>query len=284
MLIQKIQWWLWNQMFQYAFIKALSLRNKFDFKLDISEYKTYFRPYELEIFDIEKKYAKMDEIPFYERKFDNKYLNIVRNIAIKPILFKLNKHHIIDDNLKYHNEFLNKNKWYFDWYFQSDKYFKDYENEIRKDFIFVKTLSQENNDLINSLKWKETVSIHIRRWDYLKLSNLYNICWKDYYEKGIKCMKSKIEEPIYIFFSDDSNRVKENFKWGNYIYVDWNKWKDSRQDMALMSKCKHNIIANSSFSWRWAWLNKNSEKIVIAPKDWWKICNKDINPKWWITF
>ena len=58
MLIQKLQWWLWNQMFQYAFIKALSLRNKVDFRLDISEYKTYFRPYELEIFSLEKKIFK----------------------------------------------------------------------------------------------------------------------------------------------------------------------------------------------------------------------------------
>ena len=285
MLIQKIQGWLWNQMFQYAFAKAASLRNNVEFKLDISEYKTYFRPYELEIFDIERNYAKINEVPFYERySFKNRYFSYINNVIIKAIFKKLNKAHFVDDNLKYHNKFLYDNKGYFEWYFQCEKYFKDYESEIRKDFSFKKTLSKKSNDFINSLQWKETVSVHVRRGDYLKLSNLYNICWKDYYEKGIKYIKDKIKRPTFVFFSDDSEWVRENFNGENYFYVDWNKWKDSWHDMALMSKCKHNIIANSSFSWRGAWLNDNPKKIVISPKDWWKICNKDIVPDNWITF
>ena len=283
MLIQKIQWWLWNQMFQYAFIKALSLRNKVDFKLDISEYKTYFRPYELEVFNIEKKYAKLAEIPFYERyNFDNKYLSYISNILIKPIFSRLNKNHKIDNNLKYDETFLHQDSWYFDGFFQCEKYFKDFSSEIRKDFTFRKELSSRNIKFLESIKWKNSVCVHVRRWDYLNLKDVCNICWLDYYNKAMKLISEKIKDPVFLFFSDDSKRVKENFKWNNYMFIDWNKWKDSWQDMALMSKCKHNIIANSSFSWWGGWLNDNIGKIVIVPKKPWNGFNKNYYPTWWV--
>jgi hypothetical protein len=99
-------------MFQYAFIKALSLRNKVDFKLDILEYKTYFRPYELEIFNIEKKYANKNEIPFYERKTmtNNKYYPYVNNVYARPFFYKLNKYHFKENEQLFEKNFLNKKK------------------------------------------------------------------------------------------------------------------------------------------------------------------------------
>jgi len=286
MLIQKIQWWLWNQMFQYAFIKALSLRSKTDFKLDISEYETYFRPYELEIFNIQKIYAKEDEVPFYEKiQFKNRYLNWIFFLCIKPILFKLNGKHFKEREWKFESDFINKNKWYFDWYFQCEKYFKDFEPEIRKDFTFKNTLSKKNTELLKKLEWKNIVSVHIRRWDYLNKPDFHPICSLDYYNEAIKYIYN-IENPIFLFFSDDTERVKENFKWDNYYYIDRNTWKDSWQDMALMSRCKHNIIANSSFSRWWAWLNDNHEKIIIAPKLWSNrnTYNSNCVPENWIQF
>lgn len=286
MLIQKVIGWLWNQMFQYAFIKASSLRNNVDFKLDLSPYEYYkLRPYELEIFNIEKKYADKSEIPFYERYYyKNKYLNYINNMFIKPFYIKLNKNHKAENYLKFDHKFLNEKEWYFDWYFQCERYFDDFEPEIREDFVFSKPLSKKNTELLKSLEWRNIVSIHVRRWDYLKLKNIYNVCWLEYYDKSIQYILGKVKNPIFLFFSDDAKRVKENFKWENYLFIDWNKWKDSRQDMALMSKCKHNIIANSSFSWWWARLNNYKNKIVIAPKYRWTVVNKDIVPKNWITF
>ena len=283
--IIKIQWWLWNQMFQYAFIKALSLRNKCDFRLDISDYRTYFRPYELEIFDIEKKYAPNKDLPFYERiKTKNRYFAYINNVFLKPFFYKLNKRHFKENEQLFEANFLSKKDWYFEWYFQNEQYFKDFEWDIKRDFTFVKSLSNKNTDLLNSVEWKNTVSVHIRRWDYLKLKNIYNICWLDYYNNAIKYISEKVKNPIFIFFSDDIKRVKENFKWENYHFIDRNNEENSRQDMALMSKCKHNIIANSSFSWWWARLNNNKNKIIIAPKYRWTIVNKDIVPEDWITF
>jgi len=289
LVIQKMIWWLWNQMFQYAFIKALYLRNNVDFKLDLSPfgyYKTW--PYELENFNIEKKYATKSDIPFYERySYKNRYLTYIINVFLKPVFTRFNKNHLIERVWVFENEFLFKKEWYFDGFFQNENYFKDFESEIRKDFTFSKPLSKKNIDLLKSLEWKNTVSVHIRRWDYLKFPEIHPICTLEYYNKSIKYIYDKVENPVFVFFSDDSERVKENFKWGNHIYVDWNKWKESWQDMALMSKCKHNVIANSSFSWRWAWLNIDPNKIVIAPKLWSNrknICNSNVVPLSWIWF
>lgn len=279
----KVQWWLGNQMFQYAFIKALSLRNKKDFSLDISEYKTYFRPYELEIFNIEKKYANKNELPFYESlNSNNKYIDFIFN-KIKWVLRSLNKNHYIEKQLSFDKKFLDIESWYIEWYFQTEKYFKDFENEIRKDFNFLIKPSKKNHDTIDIIKKCNSVSLHIRRWDFLK-HNFHNVCSIDYYKKSIELIKSKIDNPIFFIFSDDINWAKENLKIPdkNY-YIDWNNADTNYEDMRLMILCKHNIIANSSFSWRWAWLNSNNDKIVITPKKRSKANNNDRIPEKWLV-
>lgn len=269
MVIQKLTWWLWNQMFQYAYIKSLSLRNWIDFKLDISEYQVYFRPFELEIFNIEKKYCLTKEIPFFERfKFNNRYLNVI----LHKSFWMINKNHIYEKSLKFDKKFLWIKKWYIEWFFQSEKYFKDYENEIRSDFYFVKEISHKNKEILDIINSTNSVSIHVRRWDYIsnKLANkTHGVCDLEYYTTSIKFINSKISDSVFFFFSDDIEWVKQNIKITNKsYYIDWNTWEDSFEDMRLMSNCKHNIIANSSFSWWWAWLNKNNSPIVIAPKKW----------------
>lgn len=286
MITQKIIWWLWNQMFQYAYIKALSLRNKQDFKLDVSEYKTYFRPYELEIFDIEKNYASKKEIPFYENLYSkNKYFNFLL-IQINWILKRLNPNHHIE-KYNFDKGLLNIKSWYIQWYFQTEKYFKDFENEIRKDFEFIIPPSKKNQETIEIITNCNSISIHIRRWDYITNSTTNEKHWTcsiDYYKKAIELIQFKITNPVFFIFSDDMDWVKENLKIEKAYYIDWNNADKNYEDMRLMSLCKHNIIANSSFSWWWAWLNKNSEKIVIAPNKWFNDNNRnysDIIPENW---
>ncbi len=289
MLVQKIAWWLGNQMFQYAYIKALSLRIKQKFMMDVSIYNYYFRPFELEVFNIEKKYATRSDIPFYEQLyFRNRFLNFVF-IKIKSICKRLNKNHFFEKNLKFNNMFCTIKNWYIEWYFQSEKYFKDFEKDIRKDFVFNLSLSQKSRNIREKIQNSNSVSIHIRRWDYLQWNNLqyHWICWKSYYTNSIKYINRHIKNPTFFFFSDDIAWARKHFNDENVYFIDWNTWKDSRQDMQLMSLCKHNIIANSSFSWWWAWLNKNKNKIVIAPKKWFinkKINSYDIFCNTWIRF
>ena len=110
------------------------------------------------------------------------------------------------------------------------------------------------------------MSLHIRRGDYLNIKGKDISLSLDYHKGAIAYIMEHVQDPIFFIFSDDPLWVRDNLKVENATYVDWNSGKDSWQDMCLMSCCKHNIIANSSFSWWGAWLNANSEKIVISPK------------------
>lgn len=286
MIIQKLIGWLWNQMFQYAFIKALSLRNKTDFKIDIHWFEKYkLHKYCLEFFNIEKNYSLKNEIPFYEMfNSDNKYI-----IIFRWIFKKINKNHYIEKQFNFVQDYLNIKKWYIEWYFQTEKYFKDYKNEIRKDFEFIIKPSEKNQDIIKIIENCNSISLHIRRWDYISnpiANNFHWTCNLDYYKKAVEIINSKINNPIFFIFSDDISWVKENLKIEEQKYfIDWNNADTNYEDMRLMSLCKHNIIANSSFSWWWAWLNNNKDKIVIAPKKWFnddKIDYSDIIPNSWL--
>lgn len=290
MLIQKMVWWLWNQMFQYAYIKGLSLKNKTDFKLDITEYKTYkLHKYSLKCFNLENKYSKKNEIPFYENVFsNNKYINFLLN-KIKWIIKRLNKNHFIEKQLNFDKDFFKIKYWYIEWYFSTEKYFIDFEDEIRNGFKFNILPSKKNKEIMNIINSCNSISVHIRRWDYVdnkKIRNIYQVCNLDYYNKAINLIKSKVDNPIFFFFSNDIEWVKQNLKidYESY-YIDWNNADTNYEDMRLMSLCKHNIIPNSTFSWWWAWLNNNKEKIVIAPKKWFNNTSMnytDIVPDKWI--
>lgn len=122
--------------------------------------------------------------------------------------------------------------------------------------------------------------MHIRRGDYVanpKIAAYHGVCGMNYYQKAVQIIKEKITNPTFFIFSDDINWAKENFKGDEYYFVS-NKEIKETEDLILMSLCKHNIIANSSFSWWGAWLNKNHEKTVIAPRHWLNI-KKDIAGK-----
>jgi hypothetical protein len=139
---------------------------------------------------------------------------------------------------------------------------------------------------LKNINTTTSVSIHIRRGDYLSskfVDGFSNICTIDYYNRSIDKIKSNLDLPVFFVFSDDQEWVKQNIIIKNAFYLNHNIGKNSWQDMYLMSKCKHNIIANSSFSWWGAWLNSNNQKIVIAPKKWWNDFKQDdVVPETWV--
>ncbi len=170
---------------------------------------------------------------------------------------------------------------------QSELYFEHATDSVRKAFIFrEKLISEKTISIARQMKEEMSVSIHIRRGDYL--SNQYvkgfaDVCTPDYYLKAIDYMKNKLNNPRFYVLTDDKEWVNEHFKLEDAFYIQHNTGSNSWQDMYLMSQCKHNIIANSSFSWWGAWLNSNKDKIVIAPKLWWKLFDKDdVVPASWI--
>lgn len=157
-------------------------------------------------------------------------------------------------------------------YFQSDKYFKNYRNDILKLF--------KNENIINNIKEKyklllnNSISIHIRRGDYLKLQHYHPCPPIEYYLDSIKYIDERKDINNILVFSDDITWCKENFKDSRMIFIDNQK---DYEDLYLMSLCENNIIANSSFSWWGSYLNDNNNKIVIAPKIWF---GKDANHDW----
>lgn len=153
---------------------------------------------------------------------------------------------------------------------QVEAYFKEFKNKIAEEFVFKVPNDKTNTGIINKINSCNAVSIHIRRGDYLtKEYDFFGFLnYTKYYQNAINYANNNIDNPTYFVFSDDMQWVKDNLNIPDCIYVDNNKASSSYIDMYLMSICKHNLIANSTFSWWAAWLNKNENKIVVMPQKW----------------
>lgn len=282
MVVIKIWGGLGNQMFQYAFYKALLDKGK-RCKLDISYYN-YFNPhngYELErLFQIEAQYATWDEI----KKLANAKLDYAGRLMLK--VHRKRTHYIQNpkENFGFDSTLLQVDDGYIQGYFYSEKYFFHIEEDIRKDFFF-KEILPSNEGLLLEIENSNSIGIHIRRGDYVNSKyNLSEVCNIAYYERAIEHTQERVFEPKYYIFSDDLEWCRNNLPINNAVFVDINRGKDSYMDMCLMSRCKHNIIGNSSFSWWGAWLNGNAEKIIVSPKQWTtnnKIKGESIIPSSW---
>lgn len=162
-------------------------------------------------------------------------------------------------------------------YWQNIRYFKDVQDEIRMSFKF-RNIDDRNIILGNEMKNCNSVSLHIRRGDYLKYPE-YQICTPSYYKKAIDYINQNVDSPFFYIFSDDlewsENMMKE--MGGNYKIIDYNRGRDNYKDLYLMTCCHHNILANSSFSWWGAWLGNQEGKVVVCPKIWKKGSN--LNPQ-----
>ncbi|WP_203257351.1 alpha-1,2-fucosyltransferase [Hyunsoonleella ulvae] len=273
MVVVKLIGGLGNQMFQYATAKAIAQKRKQKLYLDTSAFKNYsLHNYDLHHFNI--KAGSFKSPPKWLKKITNK---IGLNKYYKESSFRYDAS-LWDNKTK--NVFLSG-------YFQSEKYFKKYRKVILNDFKTISPLSPETVSLLNEISKVNAISIHIRRGDFLK-HDVHNTSKEEYYERAMQFIESKVDNPIYYCFSDDMDWVKTNFKTNfKTIYVDFNTASTAYQDMLLMSRCKHNIIANSSFSWWAAWLNTSEDKFVCAPKKWFNGSTydfTDVIPNTWITF
>jgi len=187
----------------------------------------------------------------------------------------------------YMKNILNKKYLLFIGYWQSEKYFLNIQDIIRQDFKFTNFENSKNIELKNTIEETNSISVHIRRGDYLGNPFLDGLASLEYYKKSIDYILKKVKNPKFIIFSDDIVWCKSNLVLDkDSIFVDWNIGRESFRDMQLMSLCRHNIIANSSFSWWGAWLNANPKKIVLAPKRWFtkesNLDYGDIVPETWI--
>jgi hypothetical protein len=291
MIIVSLKGGLGNQMFQYAFGKALSLNLRTDLKFDTSSFKSdSLRDYALDCFKVSVKKASKEEveilkpvnkdiIPYLRYKISNKVLPLHKRSYI-------NEQQLVDysDLLKI------KSDCYLDGYWQSEEYFKSIRESLLKDFVIKYPVEECNKNIFDKIKCSNSVSLHIRRGDYVsnpKTNAKHGVLGLDYYHKAMKIMIVKISNPVFFIFSDDISWAEENLKSKNEVYFVNNNYDKDYEDLRLMSNCKNHIIANSSFSWWGAWLSQNPKKVVIAPKQWFskeetKRSNFDILAKNWI--
>jgi len=278
MIIVKLIGGMGNQMFQYAIGRHLALEYGTDLKLDITDLldrKTRenftLRNFELDVFNIEANFATQKEIrSFISGKsiFDRIAKKIKRISGLMRIT--------IENKMEFHSKILSygKNN-YLVGYWQSEKYFLPISNIIRNDFSLK---NEKLEELYNSkalVKYlhiitnTNSVAVHYRRGDYVNnhlINQYHGVCSPEYYKKAIDLIQIKTKKPHFVLFSDEPEWLKSNIDLKeSYTVIEKNK---NYVDLYLMSLCKHNIIANSSFSWWGAWLNKNREKLVISPKKW----------------
>lgn len=282
---------LGNQMFIYAFMVRLSQMHK----------SCLFHPYK----DSSKKYGQegfqLEEV-FTLRPVDHKkdiglllfglYWHVTRIFpkGMRSAMLALVGVKVVNvaENFVFYPEVLQSEPGgeLFVGTWQSERFFQGAEQEVRKAFTFKEwLLNEKTRQLVKEIEKCESVSLHVRRGDYLSMKytrGFGGICTQAYYLAAIKSMKDRIAKPRFFVFSDDLDWCKANLNIPDVFFVDWNRGAESWQDMYLMSKCKHNIIANSSFSWWGAWLNANPEKIVVAPKQWWNGIKDDVVPETWI--
>lgn len=283
MKIIKILGGLGNQMFQYAFY--LSMANRFKHvKADINHFENYdlHNGFEIEkVFGVKINKASSFLVKIFDKENSAwKYRKLRRIMGTKNAVLDEKKEFVFD------NDILNnaKNLMYRG-YWQNEKYFLEISDKIRSAFTFQKPLVAENLKISKLIQKTESVSLHIRRGDYVGHSLLGGICDLNYYKNAISIIYGKVAKPTFFVFSNDITWCKQNLKIEAANYISWNQGSDSYKDMQLMSLCKHNVIANSSFSWWGAWLNNNQNKIVIAPKRWTNDPNyddTDICPHSWI--
>lgn len=284
MKIIAIKGGLGNQLFQYAFGRYLSVKTgdvvRIDNGISCHKQDTY-RKYTLDKFNITLNLATLGEI-----KKNKYYFQIIRRIwhGIKSRIFKIH-------NLGWDEKILTSKIKYFDGYWQSYKYLDPIRDILLKEITLKNPLTEGNlvwKGIIN--KAENSVSLHVRRGDYVqnpKTNAYHGTCDMEYYKKALEKVAQILNSKnIEIFvFSDDIEWARHNLKFPYQTYFISNPAALDYEEMYLMSLCKHNIIANSTFSWWGAWLNQNPSKIVIGPKQWLK--NKtadelDILPKEWI--
>lgn len=260
-----LQGGLGNQMFEYATAYALARQNQCDLVLDMSFYdvfndREWCRPYELNVFALQENAKISSRYHLWARlmsRIGQYCLQRGKNVLGRCV-FEL------DDigELKNYKALLMCG------YFGSYRLFSTYREELLQKFTFVDVPNEVNAKLLFTIQKCESVAVHIRRGDYIDTKNndvFYHLS-PEWYRQAMKIIDSRVKYPCYYFFSDDIAWAREQFSnVYNAIFVDVNHGREAYNDMRLMSACKHNIIANSTFSWWGAWLNTNPYKIVVAP-------------------
>jgi hypothetical protein len=285
MVIVRLMGGLGNQMFQYAAGRSLSFKKDVPLKLDHSFLEKRSegytkRNYELGSFNIKADRASEIEIKKYSDQ--NRYL-----IKLKSYFPFLSKTMVFNESKGYFDpRFLKlSSDVYLNGHWQDLKYFEQIKEILQEEFR-LRSESQEYQRQLRQMRSDCSVSVHIRRGDYVTLPNAsayHGVLGMEYYRNAVSIMRDKIPDTTFFVFSDDPLWCKEHLDLNVPYQLVESNGLTAPEELWLMAQCDHHIIANSSFSWWAAWLLDNGKKMVIAPKEWYKSRSQPVNlvPSYW---
>lgn len=276
---------LGNQMFQYAFFKNLEAHGKY-VMADLEAYRNIG----VMRFRLPEVFENINlEVCTKEQKEKLISKNAVRGKRAKKFVIYTEITSYGEDRRKEADlSLLNITGGIVTGMHQSYKFPEPVKEVLVHDFEFHPECDNKLKRMRDRLLNENAVSVHVRRGDYIMGNNAWiygDICTVQYYDNAIRYIKEKTGNCKFYFFSDDMEWVRMQFDIEDAVYIEESLFDiyEDWYDMYLMSLCKHNIIANSTFSWWGAWLNQNKDKIVIVPKKWVNICDyEDIYPAEWI--
>ncbi|WP_080969101.1 alpha-1,2-fucosyltransferase [Chromobacterium violaceum] len=283
MILIQLAGGLGNQLFQYAFGRALAIESGVDLYLDTRRLETdqIHTGYCLNNFNISA--SLLDEKQHQE--FPAWKISLSRKIKLLSRAFfniyheKSNKHSQIPMHRKLGTFYIG--------YWQSEKYFKAHSETISRELEIITPISLDSQKIIAQMEGVNSVSLHIRRGDYTSnaiAKKIYHYLDEEYYFNAMDLMRQKLNNPTFFIFSDDIESAKQMIRLQENVFYVSDSNTTAIDELNLMTNCKNHIIANSTFSWWGAWLGKNKNKIVVAPKSWFKtdLNSADIIPDEWI--
>jgi hypothetical protein len=291
MVIVKVNAGLGNQMFHYAFGRALALRNRTTLKIDATSLQASpSRHYALHHFVLNAEFATPEELsrfkgaykigrhPWIDRISQRRRMGSAVRLPERYFHFNPRALHIPSGRDVYA---------YGAW--QSERYFEDQADTIRREFEFRNPPQGLNATLARDIADANSVSMHVRRGDYAtdaRVNRIHGLVPLDFYRRAAEHIATRVSRPCFYLFSDDPEWTQANLRLSFPVrYVTHNDPDAAIEDIRLMSLCRHHVIANSSFSWWGAWLGRNPDKIVIAPVRWFRHRRhsaRDILPSGWI--
>lgn len=283
MIVVHVVGGLGNQLFQYALGRRLALDRNVALTLDLGWFASQNkRKFSLDKYKIIAGVASEGDILRVRNFSRSAVLNKAFKFLERSMPYWKRREVIEESSLFYDRNILNapKNCMLFG-YWQSEKYFDTVGNFLREELVT--DIPMELFPLVNEMSWGDSVSVHIRRGDYVTENSNHLVCPIDYYTKSIELIAQKIQSPRFYVFSDDNDWVLENFRMDYPFKIVEPKWSDVI-NLHLMSCCHHHVNANSSFSWWGAWLGEAKDSIVIVPKRWFidRPFPKDRVPDRWI--
>jgi Glycosyl transferase family 11 len=292
MLVANLIGGLGNQMFQYASAWALASEHGMELKLDISDFHRFPpRRYLLDHFRVDALIARPDELALFDKDSNRLRAGTRKFVARLRGINRVTGRTIFERGFPWQKVPLDRSvDTLLIGYWQSERYFLPLANQVRHVFTLKLPPDDPTQRLLEDIDRHSAVSLHVRRGDYASnpvVQAKHGLLGLDYYAAAIAHILTFEPNAKFYVFSDDMNWVRASLPIAAPVeYVDLNGPDEPHEDLRLMSRCRHHIIANSSLSWWGAWLNPSPGKVVIAPRQWFtpesRRDARDIVPPGWV--